>query len=58
LKTRMTKYLIKFKLNYCNWIAATTELLTTTVNNLVKTNTELSVVKSDLTNELQGVLII
>ncbi|XP_046458918.1 uncharacterized protein LOC124205520 isoform X2 [Daphnia pulex] len=31
-------------------LKATTELLTTTVNNLVKTNTELSMVKSDLTN--------
>ncbi|XP_046637862.1 uncharacterized protein LOC124316145 isoform X2 [Daphnia pulicaria] len=31
-------------------LKATTELLTTTVNNLVKTNTELNMVKSDVTN--------
>ncbi len=34
----------------CNWIAATTELLTKTVNNLVKTNTELRNVQSELSN--------
>ncbi len=41
---------MKFKLNYLNWIAAATELLSATVNNLVKTNTEFRNAKSDLTN--------
>jgi hypothetical protein len=48
--------IIKLKLNYCNLIAATTELLNITVNNLVKINAELSNVKSDLTNKLEGIL--
>ncbi|XP_046637877.1 uncharacterized protein LOC124316153 isoform X2 [Daphnia pulicaria] len=55
------KFLVHTELNVTDeWnhlkeeLKATTELLTTTVNNLVKTNTKLSVVESDLTNELEG----
>ncbi len=46
---------IKLKFNYCNWIAATTELLTTTVNNLDKTNIELRNAKSDFNKRLKGI---
>ncbi len=49
----LKKYTLSF--NYvkpCNWIAATTELLTTTVNNLVKTNDKLRNATSELSNTL------
>ena len=36
------------------WIAATSEVLNTTVKNLVKTNAELNNAKRDLTDKLEG----
>ncbi len=52
---QIKKYIYIFNFNCvksCNWIAATTELLTTTVNNLVKTNDKLRNATSELSNTL------
>ena len=50
---RLKKHLINKNFN---WFADMRELLNTTLMNLAKTNTELSVVRSVANNQLEGIL--